>query len=154
MRLLLEPLFRAAYAIYRVTHWAFRFADLNVSVVWAAVRYTAGSLFYLMAVIGFECWTVSWVHQCLFPPEEATWFVTFRDFIPAIGESILDFPILWAFALFVAGQTAVAYYAFTTIHWVMTFKLTYLLGSDEYGQKDVYSPFDDESSDASDPLTF
>jgi hypothetical protein len=154
MRSPIEPLFRASYALYKALRWAFRFADLNVSVVWAAVYYAGGSLFYLMAVLGFESLTVSWVYQCLFPPEEATLFVIVRDFVPAVSELVREFPVISAFVVFVAGQTAAAYYAFTTFHWVMTFKLTYVLGSDQYGQKDVYSPFDGESSEASDPLTF
>lgn len=154
MRSPLEPLFRAAYAAFRLVRWAFRFADLNVSVVWAAVRYTVVSVLVLLLVIFIECWTVSWVSQCLFPPERVTLFVAVRDLLPAIRELILDFPVLWAFALFVAGQAAVAYLAFTTAHWVLTFKLTYVLGSDKYGPEGAYTPFDGDSSESSDTLTF
>lgn len=157
MRSPLEPLFRASYAIYKVLRWAFRFADLNVSVVWAAVYYAGGSLFYLLAVLGFESWTISWVHQCLYPPEHHAWFDWVGGFIEGFAGLVRAHPLISAFVVFVAGQTAAVYYAFTTFHWVMTFKLTYVLGSDKYGQKDAYSPFDNESSEASeasDPLTF
>lgn len=153
MRILLEPLFRAAYAAYRVVRWAFRFADLNVSVVWAAVYYTGASLFYLVAVYGFESWTFSWVHQCLFPPQRDAWFDRVGVVIEGLPKFVRSYPLISAFVVFVAGQTAAVYFLFTTIHWVMTFKLTYLLGSDKYGHEEAYTPFDGETSEA-DPLTF
>ena len=145
MRLLFEPVFRVVYAVYQVL-W------LGVPLRGPQPEHCLGrgALHGRLALLPPGCHLHRVLDHLLglpvpLPAESATLFVAVRDFQPIDPRVDPGFPVLWAFALFVAGQTAVVYYAFTTVHWILTFRLTYVLGSDTYRRREeVYSPFDDD----------
>ena len=140
----LEALFDAVYGAYNAALSALRLVDLLVSVVFAATCYVMGALLLVIAIVAVQGGTIYGVYLCLFPPESTSDFVQF----------VSSYRLLFAFAVFAAGEVVVVLLVFWLFCILLTFKFSYVFESDKIGRGDeLYSPFGDDTTDA-DPLTF
>lgn len=141
----LESLFDAFYRAYRVALAAFKFVDLLVSVVASAIGYALGAVIRVVLAVIVQAATVYGIYCCFFPPESPSKVIAFAG----------DYPVFCAFGVFAVGETAVVLLIFALFRTLLTFKLQFLFDSDKIGKKDdPYSPFDDEPTEAIDPLSF
>lgn len=146
MSAILESLFRALYAAYKVALAVFRAVDFLASVVVWATCYTLWAAVVILLVVVVQAMTIAGVRYCLFPPASIN---------NAILRAAADYPVLGAFAIFAIGEAIVVLLVFYLFRALLTFELKYVFRSDQFTRKDAdYTPFDDETTDASDPLTF
>ena len=152
MSAFLDALFGVIYAGYVAVRSAFRFVDFVVSVVYSATSYTAGAAIRSSLIVLVQVLVVYGVYYSFFPPELPP-KPDPRDV--RVTEIISVYPVLSAFVMFAAGETFVVVLGFGMLRTIMKYKFEYVFGSDVIDRDDrPYTPFDDESTAASDPLTF